>query len=114
MAVCLLLPMLSPRCMKDMQPETAEGANAMTRRSISTVFGSLIVGLLIAVNASAVSADAPCLLDNEGNCVATSQYYDDLMSQQDAFIQQIATTGDPNSATRGYKFTESNTTMLPS
>jgi hypothetical protein len=73
--------------MKDMQQGTARklGGIAMTRRSIATVLGSLLVGLLLIVNATAISAadingggsapltvssDTPCILDNAGNCAA--------------------------------------------
>jgi hypothetical protein len=40
----------------------------MTCRSITAGLGSLLVALLIAINAPAVGADPPCILDNAGNC----------------------------------------------
>jgi hypothetical protein len=62
----------------------------MTRRSISTVLGSLLVGLLIALNAPAVSADAPCILDNAGNCAAAPGR--DFTSQQIAEFDALSVT----------------------
>jgi hypothetical protein len=73
--------------MKDMQQGIARkmGGIAMTRHSITAVLALLLVGLLVAVNAPAISAadingggsapltvsgDAPCILDNQGNCAA--------------------------------------------
>jgi hypothetical protein len=42
----------------------------MTRRTVTAVLGPLLIGLLVALNAPAVSADPPCILDNAGNCAA--------------------------------------------
>lgn len=40
----------------------------MTRRSVITVLASLLVALLVTVHSPTVSADGPCILDNQGNC----------------------------------------------
>jgi hypothetical protein len=45
-----------------------QGGNAMTRHSITTVLGSLFIGLFVAVNAPTVSANGRCILDNQANC----------------------------------------------
>jgi hypothetical protein len=72
----------------------------MTRRSITAVLGSLFVALFIAVNAPAVSADAPCILDNAGNCAAASGR--DFTTQQiGAFDTLSATAPDATAASSG-------------
>jgi hypothetical protein len=78
------------------------GGIAMTRRSISAILTSLLVGLLVVVIAPTVSADGPCLLDNQGNCGA-----------QEALVS-VASLG-PAAAVQSsnYRFIETNTTWLP-
>jgi hypothetical protein len=42
----------------------------MTRRTSRTAIASLLVGIVLAANAALVGADAPCILDNDGNCAS--------------------------------------------
>jgi hypothetical protein len=78
----------------------------MTRRNITTVLGSLLVGLLVALNVPAVSADGPCYTDGQGNCAVTTP---------STATFSIASAG-PAVRVPGidYRFLEENTTTLPS
>jgi hypothetical protein len=91
--------------MKDMQQGTARemGGIAMIRRSISAIVASLLIGLSVIINGSAVSADGPCDTDAQGNCAA----YEPLVS--------VASMGPAVAVpTINDRFVETNTTTLPS
>jgi hypothetical protein len=70
----------------------------MTRRSITAVLAPLLVGLLISVSAPAVGADAPCILDNAGNCAAAAGR--EFTTQQIAAFDALSGTA-PNAAVVG-------------
>jgi hypothetical protein len=44
----------------------------MTRRGITALLVPVLAALLVALNAPAVGADAPCILNNAGNCAAAA------------------------------------------
>src|SRR3954469_5569802 len=82
----LPLPMLNPRYMRDMHREQqGRGRSTMTRHSISVVLGSLLVGLLLVVNAPAVSAD-----DGSGGGLASPRR--DFSTQQIAAFDALTAT----------------------
>jgi hypothetical protein len=92
--------------MKDMHRDTARkmGGTAMTRRSITAVLASLLIGLLVTVNVPSVSA---CEVDDAGHCIPSAP--------GDANLVSVASVG-PAAAVAGidYRFNEINTTTLSS
>jgi hypothetical protein len=71
----------------------------MTRRTVTAVLGPLLIGLLVALNAPAVSADPPCILDNAGNCAAASGR--DFTTEQIAAFDSLSATAPGVTAASG-------------
>ena len=62
----------------------------MTHRRTRTVLGSLLIGLIVTVNAPIVRADAPCITDGQGECVPPQG--DGFTTQQISAFDLLTTT----------------------